>query len=86
MVFRTAVREAIRCDVGFDWINYTLRTDSQGQSPVWDVRLFKQSGAPVAKMRISAQTAAVVGALEKDRSGEWLKNTRKPTSGSAEGH
>ena len=65
-VFRIAHKEAIKSELGFDWIDYTLRTDADNKAPVWTVKLSDHMGAPVGTVRISAKGGTVVSSLQPD--------------------
>jgi hypothetical protein len=65
-VFRTVHKEASKNELGFNWIDYTLRTDASSNAPVWTVKLFDNMGASVGTARISAKAGTVVSALQPD--------------------
>ena len=65
-VFRTIQREAERGRIGFDGIDYTLRTDPESKAPVWSVTLSDQRGVPLATMRISAESGSIVRPLRPE--------------------
>jgi hypothetical protein len=65
-VFRIAHKEAEKNELGFDWIDYTLRTDADSNAPVWIVKLSDSMGAPVGTVRISAKGGTVVSPLQPD--------------------
>lgn len=65
-VFRIVHKEATKTELGFDWIDYTLRTDRDSNSPVWTVKLYDRMGAPVGTTRISAKGGTIVSALQPD--------------------
>ena len=65
-VFRAVHKEATKSELGFDWIDYTLRTDANSNSPVWTVKLYDHMGAPVGTARISAKGGTVVSPLLPD--------------------
>ena len=65
-VFRIVHKEATRNELGFDWIDYTLRTDRESNAPVWTVKLYDRMGAPVGTTRISAKGGTIVSALQPD--------------------
>lgn len=65
-VFRIAHKEAEKNELGFDWIDYTLRTDADSNAPVWIVKLSDNMGAPVGTVRISAKGGTVVSPLQPD--------------------
>jgi len=63
-VFRIVHREAVKSQLGFHWLDYTLRTDPQSQAPVWTVKLFDSMGAQVGMIGISATGGTVVSPLQ----------------------
>ena len=65
-VFRVVQKEATKNQLGFDWIDYTLRTDAESHAPVWTVKLYDHMGAPVGTVRVSAKSGTVVGSLQPD--------------------
>jgi len=65
-VFRIVHKEATKSELGFDWIDYTLRTDADSNAPVWTVKLYDNMGAPVGTARISAKGGTVVSSLQPD--------------------
>ncbi len=65
-VFRIVHKEATKTELGFDWIDYTLRTDRDSNAPVWTVKLYDRMGAPVGTTRISAKGGTIVSALQPD--------------------
>lgn len=81
-VFRIVHKEATQAELGFDWIDYTLRMDNDSHEPVWTVRLYDRMGAPVGLTRISAKGGAVVAALQSDSD---VRARAQATSGGKEG-
>jgi len=65
-VFRIVQKEATKSQLGFDWLDYTLHTDPEGNAPVWVVKLYDHMGAPVGTVRVSAKGGAVLGSLQPD--------------------
>ena len=65
-VFRIVQKEATKSQFGFDWIDYTLRTDAESNEPVWTVKLYDHMGAPVGTVRVSAKGGTVVNSLQPD--------------------
>ncbi|MGC1480739.1 MAG: hypothetical protein WA771_09565 [Chthoniobacterales bacterium] len=64
--FSLAEKEATREKVGFNSIDYTLRTQVSSGSPIWVVRLFDYMGAPVGTVEVSAETGKVAKSLRLD--------------------
>lgn len=65
-VFQTAHNEAKKSELGFTWVDYTLRMDAGTNAPVWNVKLYDHMGASVGTMRISAKGGTVVSSLQTD--------------------
>lgn len=65
-VFRVVQKEATKLELGFDWIDYSLRTDAGSNAPVWTVKLFDRMGAPVGTARLSAKDGTLAGSLQPD--------------------
>ena len=65
-VFRIVQKEAKKAELGFDWIDYSLRADSGTKEPVWTVKLYDHMGAPVGTARLSAKGGTVVSSLQPD--------------------
>lgn len=65
-IFQTVHKEATRAELGFDWIDYTLRADPDSREPLWTVKLYDRMGAPVGTMRLSARKGTVVDPLQPD--------------------
>lgn len=65
-VFRIVQKEATKSQLGFDWLDYTLRADAEGNDPLWTVKLYDHMGAPVGTVRISSKGGTVVGSLQPD--------------------
>lgn len=65
-IFQTVQKEARKCELGFNWIDYTLRTDANSDAPVWTVKLYDHMGAAVGTVRISAKGGTVVTPLQPD--------------------
>ena len=65
-VFCIVHKEATKSELGFDWIDYTLRTDADSGVPVWTVKLYDRMGAPVGTARISAKGGTEVSSLQPD--------------------
>jgi hypothetical protein len=61
--FRIVQDEATKRQVGFHWLDYSLRTDPASDQPEWTIRLFDHMGAPVGTIRISASTGDITRPL-----------------------
>jgi len=62
--FQVANRQAIEKKVGFNWIDYTLRTNAATGAPMWVLRMYNSMGAPVGMMQISAENGSGIKPLE----------------------
>lgn len=83
--FAIADAEAVRSDVSFDRLNYSLRT--VGNFPVWSVELFDGPAALVGSLKISADNGSVIersaslALSEEDKKEQrWSKPGEKPKS------
>jgi len=82
-VFRIAQRESERNEVGFHWIEYTLRTDLDSNAPVWTLKLYDHMGAAVGSFAVSAQSGEIVRSFSADPSAGVA--TEPPVRDSLEG-
>ena len=73
-VFRTVQSESVRNQIGFDWIDYKLRTDPETKAPAWSVCLFDKEGSALAPMRISAGDGALLCPLQVNASARARKD------------
>ena len=73
-VFRTVQSESVRNQIGFDWIDYKLRTDPETKAPAWSVCLFDKEGSALATMRISAGDGALLCPLQVNASARARKD------------
>ena len=62
-IFKTVNQEAIAHHLGFDSINYILRTDAVSGKPLWVVQLYNAKDVLVGTMELSAETGAVLKPL-----------------------
>jgi hypothetical protein len=62
--FEIANKQAIARKVGFSWVDYTLRADAAGASPMWTLRLYDKMGSKVGVTQISAENGSIVVPLE----------------------
>lgn len=67
--FAVAEKEAQRQKVGFNSVDYSLRTDVSSGSPTWVVRLFDYMGAPVGTLEVSAESGKLAKSLRLDPDG-----------------
>jgi len=58
--FTIANQEATKRNVGFDSVDYTLRSDDQTNAPVWILKLLDASNVNVGTIYIAADSGAVV--------------------------
>lgn len=64
--FRIANAQATDRKVGFDSVDYTLRTNDATGAPMWILRLFDYMGAPVGSLQVSAENGDVITNLRVD--------------------
>jgi hypothetical protein len=62
--FAIANKQAIAKKVGFSWVDYTLRANAAGGSPLWILRLYNGMGSQVGVIQISAENGTVLAPLE----------------------
>ncbi|MFZ4681998.1 MAG: hypothetical protein ACOYMS_05820 [Terrimicrobiaceae bacterium] len=62
--FEIANRQAIARQIGFNWVDYTLRANNVTGAPVWVLRLQDHMGVPVGVITISAEDGSVIMPLE----------------------
>ena len=62
--FEIANKQAVAKKVGFSWVDYTLRANAVGGSPMWVLRLFNNMGSQVGVIQISAENGSVISPLE----------------------
>jgi hypothetical protein len=63
-LFRVVNQAAVRQGVGFHWLDYTLRFDTQNGLAVWIVRLTDYLGANVGDIKLAADTLGTVRDLQ----------------------
>lgn len=80
--FQIANQAAITANVGFHWVNYTMRADVDNTMPIWVVELVDYMGAPVGTIYISAETGTVTRRLQLESGREAATQA---SSGSATG-
>jgi hypothetical protein len=62
--FDIANKQAIARRIGFSWVDYTLRANAVGGSPMWILRLYNNMGSQVGVIQISAENGSVISPLE----------------------
>ncbi len=62
--FDVANKQAAARQVGFNWVDYTLRANNVTGAPIWVLRLQDHMGAPVGVITISAEDGSVIMPLE----------------------
>ena len=88
--FKLANKQAGQKQIGFDWIDYTLRPNSDTGAPMWIVKLYNHMGSQVAMMQISAEDGSIISPLtatavpptEKVRTTEVAEETTVTSSDS----
>ena len=64
--FKIANEQSVKAKVGFDSVDYTLRTNDNTGAPLWVLRLFDYMGAPVGSIQVSAEDGKVLRAFQVD--------------------
>jgi hypothetical protein len=80
-VFQSVQDQANEAQVGFHWLDYTLRADPATRKPVWTVRLYDGLGAIVGTTDIAAQGGAVVQGLQMPDGSPLKKSQAKKVGG-----
>ena len=62
--FEIANKQAVAKKLSFSWVDYTLRANAVGGSPMWILRLFNNMGSQVGVIQISAENGSVIAPLE----------------------
>jgi hypothetical protein len=62
--FEIANKQAIGKRIGFSWVDYTLRANAVGGSPMWILRLYNNMGSQVGVIHISAENGSVITPLQ----------------------
>ena len=82
--FDMANREAVRANLSFDRLNYSLKPDNFAGFPVWSVELFDGPTTSVGSLKIAADTGAVIErspqlalSEEQKRDSKWSKPGEK---------
>jgi hypothetical protein len=65
--FEITNKQAIARRIGFSWVDYTLRANAAGGSPMWILRLYNNMGSQVGVIQISAENGSVLTPLEAYR-------------------
>lgn len=58
--FTILEKEAQKAHVGFDGVDFELRSGAAGRSPVWVLQLLDAARRPIGTMQIAADTGAIV--------------------------
>ena len=77
-VFQAVDQEAIAKKVGFDWIDYSLKSDTASDTPLWNVKLYDSMGSLVATATVSATNGLLTGPLELVGDAAQENNTKRP--------
>lgn len=75
--FKVAESQAVRTRVGFNSVDYTLRSDESG-APIWSLRLFDYMGAPVGTLQVSAVDGKIVQPLQLDADARVITESARP--------
>jgi hypothetical protein len=77
-LFQLVQKQAEEAQVGFHWLDYTLRADPASRAPVWTIWLHDQLGSLVATMGIAAQGGGIVQGIQlPDGSSPRKSDTKK---------
>ena len=68
--FRLVNAAAAKQGLGFHWLDYTLRPDSETAAPLWVLDLIDYLGVRVGTMMLSAESGKTIRALSVTRSDE----------------
>ena len=77
-IFRAVQKEAVASRIGFDSLNYQLKSDPQSNSPVWTVKLYDNAAALIGTLGISAQNGQVTQGLVLEEGVKPESNTKHP--------
>lgn len=73
--FDIANKQAIGRQLGFNWADYTLRTNNVTGAPMWVVRLYDHMGVPVGVTQVSAEDGSIIMPLEVASRGRTDEDT-----------
>lgn len=62
--FQIANKQAVAKKIGFSWVDYALRANAIGGSPMWILRLYDNMGSQVGVTQISAEDGSVIMPLQ----------------------
>jgi len=77
-VFQAVEQEAIAKKVGFDWIDYNLKSDTASDTPLWKVKLYDNMGSLVATATVSATNGLLTGPFEMVGDSAQENNSKRP--------
>jgi hypothetical protein len=77
-VFQAVEQEAIAKKVGFDWIDYNLKSDTASDTPLWKLKLYDSLGSLVATATVSATNGKLMGPLELAGDAATENNSNRP--------
>jgi hypothetical protein len=82
--FEVANRQAAAKQIGFNWVDYTLRANPVTGAPTWILRLSNSLGAQVGSLQISAEDGSVILPLTAT-GGPRMEDTSNPAEDSVVG-
>jgi hypothetical protein len=77
-VFQAVEQESIAKKVGFDWIDYNLKSDTASDTPLWKLKLYDSLGSLVATATVSATNGKLMGPLELAGDAATENNSKRP--------
>lgn len=80
-LFQLVQKQAEKAQVGFHWLDYTLRADSATRAAVWTIWLYDQLGSLVATMGIAAQGGGIVQDIQLPDGSSPRKSDTKELGG-----
>jgi hypothetical protein len=80
-VFEIAQREAVQCELGFHWIDYSLATNPQTLQPEWTARLYDSTGSIAGTLRLSAVGGEVIEPLVPPEGASANEDSEKRVGG-----
>ena len=81
--FAVVEREAQKSKIGFDSVDYLLRRDNQGTTPVWVLRLMDVQHRSVCTISLASDTGAVLrrsGLSARSSDGDFVDSQPRPTA------
>ncbi len=80
-VFEITQREAVQCELGFHWVDYSLATNPLRLQPEWTVRLYDSAGSIAGTLRLSAVGGEVIEPLISPEGARLSDDSEKRVGG-----